>query len=229
MIVFLDFDGVIVDSIQECYMVSKETYYGHARFPYPEEECRELFYKYRGLVRPAYEYRTLHRAIELCMLEKTKHVDDVFKELILKEVGKDEEFFEKEFFYIRSLYRDTNFNSWVPINPLTDFGRTLVNKNNQDTYIVTTKNREATESLLDYYKINVTGIYANDEIKLAGTKGKLINAVMDDKAEVSAVFVDDAVEHLDTVNDNRVECYFADWGYGHNSKYPLYRWEDDKK
>ena len=36
--------------------------------------------------------------------------------------------------------------------------------NNEDIYIVTTKNRFATEALLKHYKISVREIFANDEI-----------------------------------------------------------------
>ena len=38
-----------------------------------------------------------------------------------------------------------------------------------------------------------------------------------------ALFLDDAVEHLDTIKDRRVKCFFADWGYGENSSYEVYK------
>ena len=50
---FLDFDGVIIDSIEECYQVSFETYYAYADFAFSRSEYKNLFYKYRGLVGPA--------------------------------------------------------------------------------------------------------------------------------------------------------------------------------
>ncbi len=40
-----------------------------------------------------------------------------------------------------------------------------------------------------------------------------------------AMFLDDAVGHLDTVKDDRVTCFFADWGYGHDDgNYPIYEY-----
>ena len=224
MLTFLDFDGVIVDSIEECYLVSKKAYFGYANFPFPEFEYKDLFYKYRGLVRPPYEYMFLHKAIELHMQNKNHKVRKLFGKMISKGPDKDSMFFEKEFFYIRDLFKSDNFDNWVSINPLTKFGKTLVGNQNPNVNIITTKNRDATESLLDYYNIPVSAIYANDEIKKIGSKGKVIKLILDKKKENSAIFVDDATEHLETVSDSRIQCFFADWGYGENTKFPIYNW-----
>jgi len=223
MLTFLDFDGVIIDSIEECYTVSLETYYGFARFPYEKNEYRKLFYKYRGLVRPACEYMVLHRAIESFLHERNGSVDIIFRKMLESGSKKEKESFEKFFFYRRKQHKDNNIDSWVAMNPLTAFGKKMIGKEHPNTYIVTTKNMEATEVLLDYYNINVAGIYASDDIKRVGSKGSLITQLLNDKNEDRCVFVDDAVEHLDTVEDNRIKCYFADWGYGKNTaNYPKY-------
>jgi len=225
MILFLDFDGVIVDSIEECYIVSKEAYYGHAIFTYDEDEYRKLFYQYRGLVRPAHEYRALHRAIEFCIRDEAyDRVEDVFNGLVSGAQKKEEILFEKEFFYIRRLHKELDREAWMNMNPLTSYGESLVSIDS-NIFIVTTKNISATEDLLLHYNIPVSGIYANDDIKRAGSKGNLIKQVMDEKNEQSAIFIDDAVEHLNSVSDRRVKCYFADWGYGNNSNYPVYEWK----
>jgi len=225
MIIFLDFDGVIINSIEECYVVSREVYYGHALFAYQEKEYKEVFYKHRGLVGPSYEYRTLHRSIELYLKDNTKDVESEFKKLTLKNTTKEEDFFEKKFFYLRGLYMEKNFDAWLALNPLTKFGETLVNRSNPDIYIVTTKNKEATKALLEYYRIGVGRIYANDEIKQAGSKGNLLSRVMDEASKQDAIFIDDAVQHLNTVADNRIKCFFANWGYGTNNGYPIYKWK----
>ena len=44
---------------------------------------------------------------------------------------------------------------------------------------------------------------------------------MDLKKENEGVFIDDTVEHLETVSDNRVRWFFADWGYGKNKGYQV--------
>ena len=221
MIKFLDFDGVIADSIDECYAVSRETYYGCTAFPYDEDIYKELFYRFRGLVKPASEYCCLHKSIEEYLLKGTDSVNVIFHRNVDEFNRNAADIFEKKFFYTRLRYQENNFLAWIEMNPLTEFGQLLVGRENNDIYIVTTKNRRATESILEYYNISVAGIYANDEIKSAGNKGNLISGVMDLKKEKKSMFLDDAVEHLMTVSDDRVRCYFADWGYGINDSYQV--------
>ena len=121
------------------------------------------------------------------------------------------------------MYQDRDFAKWIELNPLTEFGKSLVSQANKNVFIITTKNRQATEAILDHYKIPVVAIYANDEIKHAGNKGALISEVLDKNGETEAVFVDDSVDHLNTVKDNRINCYFASWGYGVNTNYQEYK------
>ena len=224
MLKFLDFDGVIVDSIEECYIISKSAYFGYSFFSYNEIEYKKIFYKYRGLVRPPHEYLILHKAIEIYIKDRSHDFKKLFKEILINTIDKDKQFFEKDFFYKRSLYQEDNFQAWINLNPLMPFGKTLINSNNIDVYIVTTKNKSATVALLDYYKIKVAGIYANDEIKSFGSKGELIKSLMLEKNQQEALFLDDAVEHLDTIKDDKVKCFFADWGYGKNSTYDIYKY-----
>jgi hypothetical protein len=221
MIKFLDFDGVIVDSIDECYSVSCETYYGRKVFPYDKDIYKELFYRFRGLVKPASEYHCLHKSIEEFLLKGAENINVIFHRNVNEFNRNEADIFEKKFFYARLLHQEDNFLAWIEMNPLTEFGQLLVGRENNDIYIVTTKNRGAVESILKYYNISVEGIYANDEIKSAGSKGSLISGIMDLKNEKKSMFLDDAVEHLMTVSDDRVRCYFADWGYGINNSYQV--------
>ena len=82
---------------------------------------------------------------------------------------------------------------------------------------------QAAKKILNFYKIRVDKIYSNDEVRDSGTKGKLIKEIMDEMNAIDGMFLDDSVEHLDTVDDDRVKCYFADWGYGVNTNYPLFK------
>ena len=61
--VLLDFDGVLVDSIHECYDISKVAYCGFTTLS-AEDKHKSLFYTFRWLVRPAQHYLALHKSIE---------------------------------------------------------------------------------------------------------------------------------------------------------------------
>ena len=62
--IFLDFDGVIVDSIKECYKISFESSYDIEEFKYDPQDYEKLFYKYRYLVGPVYQFMSLHNMLE---------------------------------------------------------------------------------------------------------------------------------------------------------------------
>jgi len=223
---FLDFDGVIIDSIEECYMVSRETYYGYSKFNFDESSYKDLFYKYRGLVKPASEYYCLHKAIEENNSNNyTDTIEILFNKNVCDISVEQATIFESKFFYTRLLHQENHYSDWIKMNPLTEFGKLLVGRNNDDVYIVTTKNKHATESILKNYNISVKSIYTNDDIKSAGSKGNLISEIIDKKKIKNSIFVDDAVEHLDTNSDARVKCFFADWGYGENTDYQIFHKE----
>ena len=215
-IIALDFDGVVIDSIEECYQVSKEVYYGFNQIDFDEVLYKNLFFEYRGLVGPAHEYLILHQLLNNHLFHDTGLGKENYEILKNKIDTATLDRFEFLFFSKRTYYQKTNFLKWVELNPITDFGNYLIPRNNEDIYIVTTKNRFATEALLKHYKISVREIFANDEIKTFGTKGKLISNILDRESIDQAYFIDDSISHLETVDDNRIKCFFADWGYGKN-------------
>lgn len=212
----LDLDGVIIDSIEECFQVSKEVYYGFNQFPFDEDLYKNMFFQFRGLVGPACEYLILHQFLNKHYFHNDELIEDNYEKIKNEIDEKTYSEFEYLFFSRRSYYQKTDFIKWVESNPITEFGKNLISRNNKDIFIVTTKNRFATEALLSHYNISVKSIYVNDDIKTFGSKGNLISHLLDQEKAIEAYFIDDSVFHLETVNDNRIKCFFADWGYGKN-------------
>ena len=219
---FLDFDGVVIDSIEECFVLSYELYYGLQGNEENFKNIRSYFYKYRGIVRPAYQYLSLMKSINKKLSSEEVDVIDTFHDIDNATRDEDRDRFEYLFFSLRKYYQNDK-EKWIKNNPLTSYGATLVNKDLASTYIITTKNIESVNLILEKYNISVAGIYDKDAYSKYGDKGSIIKAYLDnqDKYE-KVVFVDDAVEHLDTVNDSRVETFFADWGYGKNTNYEVF-------
>ncbi|NOY72903.1 MAG: hypothetical protein GXP14_11100 [Gammaproteobacteria bacterium] len=229
--VFLDFDGVVVDSIRECYIVSRDAYYGMSGTSH-EKLVENWFYKYRGLVRPPHHYCAIHQVIEKVISEE-KDVNAIrFANLFQQAVVATESQrgkFESIFFALRH-YNQEQKDYWFSLNPLTGYGKTLVNQKFPNYFIVTTKDEHSVRMLLEYYGISVAEIYSKDDYEQYGNKGVIIDRVMNCNPQFEkGVFIDDAVEHLDTVNNPKVDCYFADWGYGINNGYEIFRPEDWKK
>lgn len=226
--VILDFDGVLVDSIEECFQVARTAFFGFAATPVDEKSIRKLFFKYRGVVRPPYEYLLLFQAIAAAGYRDVKdEILGYFVELQQSLSTQDRDIFEAVFFQVRAV-KQKDIKAWVMLSPLTKYGKSLRGKELEDTVIVTTKDRYSVEQLLINNNIHVTRIYDRDDYKKFGNKGEIITNFLNDNSQYdSAIFVDDAVEHLDSVNDPRVKCYFADWGYGENSEYEIFQFTEN--
>lgn len=211
--VFLDFDGVIVDSIKECYEVSLLTYQGFKPLQERQDERYELFCSARGLVGPAGQYLFLHEAVSICMSIPGVNIAQAFTASKDKFSTEESERFEAMFFACRNFLK-RNLMRWLEMHSLTDFGRQLARRDLPHHYVITTKDIDSVRILLAHFEIAIDIILGRDDFKHSGNKGALIQRVMEANDYDEAEFVDDNQTHLETVRDPRVRLVFADWGYG---------------
>ena len=136
----LDLDGVIIDSIDECFKVASITYLSDSD---GINGMRELFHKYRGLVGPAYEYYYLMIAINKFDDSDEFNIQDHF--ISLKREGRSDQAqkFEKDFFNNRRKLQKSNFDKWIQLNPLTQFGQYIQKNDPKNIIIITTKNKDS--------------------------------------------------------------------------------------
>lgn len=219
--IFLDFDGVIIDSVKECFLVSKELFLELEPKKKIDEEHEKLFFKYRGIVGPAWQFIVLHQAINSHLSKDPEDLRILFHNLCQVSNAEENKRTENAFFEIRKKYQSVPME-WFMLNPITEYGKFLQNRELINYHIVTTKNRDAVEQLLKHYQIEIFSIYDVEDYRRSKNKGVLLSTIMDKHEYQKAVFVDDSVTHLDSVYDPRIECYFADWGYGENTTYPVY-------
>ena len=227
MAFFLDFDGVIISSIEECFLVSLYAYNGQAKIHVELEEYKKLFFKYRGYVGPVYQFALLHHVLDSYFSKKIKESDILaeYRKLELVLSTADRKKFESDFFSIRKKYQ-SNLTAWLDMHDLTLFGKKLLNKDLSSCFVVTTKDKHSVELLLKHFKLNIPHLYCYEEYNHFGDKGKIIDHIMAYYNFPKGLFIDDSVEHLNKVVHHAVKCFFADWGYGTNSNYPVYREED---
>lgn len=219
---FLDFDGVIIDSIDECFLLSKDVYYGFSHFKYDINTYKKTFYRYRGFVNPPFEYMVLHKTIESYLKNNSLDFKLKFTELKKNIIEDQKNKFEYLFFQLRKYYQE-DINNWLSLHKITDYGKTLQNKKLPDYFIVTTKNKESVRLLLNHYNIRIEKIFDIENHRLLMSKGNIISNFLDSSKYNQAVFIDDSVENLNSVKDKRIKCYFADWGYGSNTQYENYK------
>ncbi len=219
----LDLDGVIIDSIHECFKISITTYYDY-QSPSIIPLVEKLFYKYRGMVGPAFEYYYLMCSISQFIKNDQIDLGDYFANLKKMNISKEAINFETQFFANRRKFQEENINEWVSLNPLTHFGEYLKKNYLNNMIIVTTKNTDSAKQIMKHHQIHPQDIYGNDEVKKAGSKGNLLNTILNQSPFEKMIFIDDSVEHLNTVKNKSIQCYFADWGYGEkNNEYISYK------
>tara|TARA_B100000989_G_scaffold148312_1_gene110521 strand:- start:126 stop:788 length:663 start_codon:yes stop_codon:yes gene_type:complete len=215
---FVDLDGVIIDSARECYEISSKVLYNNIG---KSQVYRDKFFKYRGLVLNAREFLILHNVLNN-LTSNNDNIEKLFKSTLKEISEKDLIKFEENFFLQRQLMISRDLDYWLSLNPLTQFGKFLVNEKLINLIIITSKNSSSAKLILDYRKIDYIDLFGADEINNLKTKGNLISKYLDNKKINEAIFIDDSVRNLDTCRDSRVKCFFADWGYGKNSDYENY-------
>lgn len=219
---FYDLDGVVIYSAGECFVTSAKVYYGFCDDKSEFAEIQSLFLRHRGLVGPASRYLCLHRAIEQFLSGSASDIADAFLDIEKKTEVKELAMFEESMFALRRAWINCDLQSWAALNPLTEFGRYLQKCDGSATYILTTKDATSAATILDFYKISYAKVFAASDVADAGSKGRLIVEYLDRERIDRTVFLDDSPDHLDTAVDPRINCYFADWGYGVNRGYRIF-------
>ena len=221
-LVLLDFDGVIGDTIIETWEISRSAFFDTDEIVI-SDDMNSLFCELRGLVGPPEHFKSLHH-----MLAEVQHsgiVPDyekacaLFTDTIAQISSADFETYRRVFFEKR-IALQKHKEEWLALNPMTEYARFLVGKSLDNYCVITTKNESAAAMLLAHYGIDIPIIYGNESFQKSGTKGALIEEIMAlNGAFDRAIFVDDMEKHLDSVSHPKVECYFANWGYGRSVKY----------
>jgi len=210
---FLDFDGVLFDTVKEAYFIAYKAYYGND-VSVVDYEHYELFKKYRYLIGPAWNYYYLFQVL------KNKNIEQEYYHLISTSSKEKYDRFEKTFFAARELFKKTNYNKWLKLNKPYHFLFRLVDllKNYYlITYIVTTKDKQTVLDLLYHNSISVfdeSRILDKDFYNQFGSKCNIIKSMLQDVEEYKAIFIDDLDIHLQKCESIRhLTLIQAQWGY----------------
>ena len=216
-----DFDGVIVNSIDECLITSYNAYYfmkdkNHDLVRNIKEipkTNKDVFYKLRKYVRPAGEYFIIYFCIDNnIIISDYQQFETLIKSHF--EVCKQYQYF---FFRSREKLMKDNLENWLQFsNPYKEVAA-VWNKLSKHFvfYIVSNKNKKAISRLLQYYylAINEANIYGAD---FSSRKTDIIKHILvkTDIASHLVHFIDDNYHHLSDMVEQQINCYFAAWGYG---------------
>lgn len=211
-LVFLDFDGVICDSLPECYAVSRAAYFGlylGTAIPRPGPEDERTFRQLRPYIRRGGDYlfiqHCLRRNLAIgsqedfdAVMHEDRDLDDTFHEL---------------FYRARRELLDSDPRRWFALNPLYPGLKPLLEAHggDGDVLILSTKEADFIARILAFNGVP----WDSSRIYCSGKDRKLgfIDRVMDELGAGEAVFVDDQIDHFKGASTHPVRCLLADWGY----------------
>ena len=215
----LDFDGVIADSIKECLVIAHNAFtefnnQGQKISLFDELNQKNVpeLRKLRNFIRFSEDYVYIHLAIQQkaviqdqkdfdSFTEKNKNFRDTFLKLFLKE---------------RDYFSVTKLDLWIKLNPLyagiCDYLTSYTPKS--DLFVITTKKISYVKKILSGNNIQLqeNNLFQANSHR---TKRVIISELLE-KHQVSPdqfYFIDDQVDTLIKVVDTGVNCLLAEWGY----------------
>lgn len=212
-LLFLDFDGVLCDSVRETFVSSWIGYYQTLKKNLPDFVAIDRFRGFREL-RPFIRESEDYILIQELLSRGIAVPDQKFFDAQVSRTGAETMAAYKNAMEAarRSLIA-ADRKAWLRLNPLFPGISSLVAvlMQNPDIYILSTKKPEYIREILGVTDVKGTA----EKIRYSGNKKKLIEIrdVLEKRAFDRAVFVDDQIDHLAANDDPRIDCCLPDWGY----------------
>ena len=215
--VFLDFDGVVCDSLEECFQTSGLL----LSFPQDDweflagqhppridfgEEYKERFRRVRPYIRSGEDYIVVHRLLEQ---KKDPQSQKEFDAALEQEGQVRLEFYKKRLYVLRESLLNWQAELWMTWNPLyPGMAETLKSVlKNPRVVILSTKKAEFIAAILKFHGV----VWPAERIFYTNGRAKL--AIVDEVAGRSAsTLIDDQIDHLD-FSHPLCRCRLALWGY----------------
>ncbi len=215
-ILFLDFDGVLFDTIKEVYLVNRYIQTGQDFFEPVEKNSYKLFSKYKYLVYNIWMFYYYN----LLLFSDIKEEDIVaqYKNLILnRNTEKEREFCDK-FLQLRADLIKNHYDFWQSLETPYQFFldiKELYKTKNIDIVVASKKNKSSIIKRFKEYNFNISEnkIFARDELDKFSSKGEFFKDYMKKNNYSKAIFVDDNINNINSCKDNpEIETILALWG-----------------
>ncbi|HPG42020.1 MAG TPA: hypothetical protein PLP19_21920 [bacterium] len=214
----LDFDGVVINSVEECLFVSFNAYEeltGSAPITSLKHIAPKIideFKRMRNFIRAGADFVYIIMAISTNIKITSQQEFDDFchshKEL--------EKTFFDTFYKHREQLSSGNPELWLKLNPLyhgmQDF--LLQYPDKERLFIITTKKIFFVQKILSFYNIPFIDAHLFHADKTRSKKNIILELL--DKYNIDPHhfwFIDDQVDTLIQVRDIQINCLLAEWGY----------------
>ena len=219
--VFLDFDGVLFDTVREVYAVTMMALRRSVRIVDIDfgSEHFAKFCQFRYLIGPAWNYYFLMQSIDREIVSFAVDLEAEYKKLLEEWKQEEHRSFEESFFRARKRIRETDHDGWLSL--VSPYGiiegmRGLISEFRGGFFLVTTRDRESVMDLLNLHNLDIqeSNIVAKKEYALHNSKAKVIQDLINKHKIKESLFIDDFEGHL--VKCEAIEnltIIQAVWGY----------------
>lgn len=218
MTVFLDFDGVLCDSVLECFVSSWIAWYREIRGEEPAAvplEHRELFYCYRPFMRTGEDFVLLQDLISRGVTLSSQQGFDT----LLGQVGVETMLrYRQQIYAVRERLLRDDHEAWLRLNRVFPHVQELLPlmADRENFFILSTKKQRFIQEILAG-----TGTQWPSERAICSEqrpKVTIIQEVMARRGDSVAHFVEDQPNHFPTPETRSslpftLNCYLAAWGY----------------
>lgn len=211
---FLDFDGVICNSLEECFAASAIALYGLPWDRVGEDLPRlwtvreEAFLAFRPCIREGAEYLLVHELLDegRGAMDQRRFDDEIRRAGPRKMAD-----FKERLYRVREEALEFHRSWWMARNPLfPGIAEALPQRSHDpDAWIISTKKAAFISEILAYHNVE----WPLERILYTGPRRKL-DLIKETVGEKKSFLVDDQIDYLD-FTDPQVVCRLAAWGFIH--------------
>ena len=214
-ILFLDFDGVLFDTIKEVYLVNRYQFKGVDFLEPVDENELKRYSKYKYLVYNIFMFYYYNPIIfsDINEEEVVKKYNNALQNRSLEA----EEKFCLEFLNIRKRLVENHYEFWKNLETPYKFFfeiKKLYEENNIDIVVASKKNKISIMERFAFYdfKLPEDKVFAREALREFSSKGEFIEDYMKKNNKNSAIFVDDNINNLKNINNSNIKAILALWG-----------------
>lgn len=219
MILALDFDGVICDSMEECLHTSYQSFRtlaGNSALPkHPKVQWQKKFREHRGFVRPSGHFFILWQwVINLSHIQLTSAIFEQLAAINVESINAFEETFHQK----RYQQQRKDPQAFIDANPLYPGVHESWKDLPLPRYIVTTKDELSVRLILSAHRLCVEGVFGRGCGPKPATLCALARRHKVNPSEV--IFIDDNADHIAEASAVGITAVLAEWGYGPKTPSP---------
>ena len=214
-VLFLDFDGVLFDTLKEVYLVSRYIYQDKNFLDEIEQDEYSRFSKFKYLVYNIWMFYYFNPLIFENYPQN--EIVEKYKSAILNRDKIKEEEFCSRFLDARRDLVNNYFEFWKNLETPYEFFhaiKEIYDNGYKNIVIISKKNKNSIIERFETYNFVLPKeqIFAREILDNYSSKGEFISEYMNKNNYKSAIFVDDNINNLKTVQNDNVQTILALWG-----------------